>query len=110
MPSQGSTPVTAITIVGGVYLERAVWPNWDQIFGSGGRAAAAISEHVDKIALHTYAQKDNTTSLQLAADIFKFGLTTAPALQSITFDYVHCLSTPVISPPIPLIKANTPIE
>jgi len=103
--------VSAITVSGGVYHERCIWPDWDQIYGSGGRAAAALSGHVDHVTLRTYARADT-------ADRFKsyvaatYGFTFAPidASQTISFEYVHSLSVPAIRPAPALIHINAPID
>jgi hypothetical protein len=34
-----------------------IWPDWDQLYGSAGRAAA-LSGQADKILLRTYARDD----------------------------------------------------
>jgi nucleoside 2-deoxyribosyltransferase len=111
MPGADSAQVNAITISGGIYHERCIWPDWDQIYGSGGRAAAALSGHVDQVTLRTFARRDT-------ADRFKsyvattYGFTFAPvdASQTISFEYVHSLSVPTIRPAPALIHINNPIE
>ena len=50
--------MSAIAIAGGVYHESVIWPEWDQVFGSGVRAAVALHGHVNKLSLHTYARSD----------------------------------------------------
>lgn len=99
-----------ISVVGGVYHEECTWPTWDQIFGSGGRAATALVSHVDDVTLHTYAHPDVEAAFQRAAKVYKFSLRTVPAPSGISFQYVHCMSTPVIRPPLGRIAQLTPIE
>ena len=41
-------------IAGGVYRELCCIPKWDAIFGSGGRAAAAVASLSPDSVLHTY--------------------------------------------------------
>lgn len=99
-----------ISVVGGVYHEECTWPTWDQIFGSGGRAATALVSHVDDVTLHTYGHPDVEEAFQRAAKVYKFSLRTVPAPSGISFQYVHCMSTPVIRPPLGRIAQLTPIE
>jgi hypothetical protein len=60
----GTAAMTAITIAGGVYHEHCIWPAWDQLYGSAGRAAAALVGHVDAITLRTYARADTAAAFQ----------------------------------------------
>ncbi|RKP46982.1 PfkB family carbohydrate kinase [Trinickia fusca] len=99
-----------ITVVGGVYHEHCIWPVWDQIFGSGGRAATTLVSHVDKVTLHTYAHPDVETEFKTAATLYKFDLVITAARTGISFEYVHCMSTPVIRPALARIHAHESIE
>lgn len=101
--------MSAILVAGGVYHERCIWPNWDQLYGSGGRAAAALSGHVNAIALRTYARPDTADSFKTCANVFGFSFDPVSAEQTISFEYVHTLSVPVIRPSVPLIRANEPL-
>ena len=47
--------MSALTVAGGLYHERCIWPEWNRVLGSGGRAAAAVVSHVDHITFRTYA-------------------------------------------------------
>jgi nucleoside 2-deoxyribosyltransferase len=100
---------TAITIAGGVYHERCVWPDWDQVFGSGGRAAAALCGHIDRIVLQSYARADTATRFKTYADTYGFALDSSPADQTVSFEYVHSLSIPVIRPTPARIRTNAPL-
>ncbi len=102
--------MSEITIVGGVYHERCIWPDWDQLYGSAGRAAAALSGHVDRINLKTYARDDTQENFKANAKTYGFDLDTVPSEQTISFEYVHSLSVPVIRPSPSLIKSNRPID
>ena len=99
-----------ITVVGGVYREQCIWPEWDQIFGSGGRAAAALVSHVEKVTLHTYAHPDVETTFRKTAALYGFRLATTVVRAGISFEYVHCMSTPVIRPALSRIHVYEPIE
>lgn len=85
-----------ITIVGGVYRERCMRPGWDDIYGSAGRAAAAIARFGGHAELH--ACVDNSTEIVMdaraAAEGFKFNA--GPAQGGVTFEYIHGLANPDI--------------
>lgn len=87
-----------ITVTGGLYAERCIEPRWDDAFGSGGRAAAALSAAIPGVKLVTYRAEtfaDVETSLSSAYGIAISG----PKVQrEIGFDYFHSLATPRISP------------
>jgi len=103
--------MSAITIVGGVYHERCIWPDWDQVFGSGGRAAAALSGLVDKLTLRTYARDDTAERFKAyAVGAYRFEFEPTRADQTVSFEYVHSLSIPTIRPAPPLIRQNEPIS
>ncbi len=97
------------TVAGGVYAERCVEPYWDDVYGSGGRAAAAISNAVPNTKLVTYRAEplaDGLESLALAYGISIDGPSTPEA---ISFDYFHTLAVPRIAPRPDAIKANEPL-
>jgi len=102
--------MSSIDIVGGIYHERCIWPTWDQFFGSGGRAAAALVGHVDRITLQSYARADTAAIFQAYANAFGFTFAPQNAPQTISFEYIHCLSIPVTRPAIGHIKINPPIS
>jgi len=99
-----------IVVIGGVYHEQCIWPEWDQIFGSGGRAAAALVSHADIVTLHTYARADVDIRFQKAAFVYGFDLVTIGTPVAISFEYVHCMSTPVVRPPLARISIQEPIN
>lgn len=100
--------MTAITIAGGVYHEHCIWPAWDQLYGSAGRAAAALVGHVDAITLRTYARADTAAAFQPYAASYGFTLHTIAADQTVSFEYVHSLSVPLIRPAPTRIRRNSP--
>lgn len=110
MPGHSAGEVTTLTIAGGVYHEQAIWPTWNQIYGSGGRAAAALRGHVDEIDLHAYAQQDMAVAFAPYAAVFGFQFHSVLAEQPISFQYVHSLSVPTISPQVRQIQSNPPFE
>jgi hypothetical protein len=79
-------------VVGGVYREECVVPEWSRIFGSGGRAAAVLSGLSDHVSLHAYVSQvwaeDAQTSFQ------SLGVTAHlhPIAADIAFHYFHPMS------------------
>lgn len=86
------------TVVGGVYAERCIEPNWNEIYGSAGRAAAALSGELPDVQLVTYR------ALPLQEGFFN--LETVYALRAsgpetafgVDFHYTHSLAIPRIVP------------
>lgn len=95
-----------ITVAGGVYHERCIWPQWDQIYGSGGRAAAALTGLTERVGLSTYLSVHIAKSFNETATSYGFSLTPVSVEQTVSFEYVHCLSTPQIVPVPSRIAAN----
>jgi hypothetical protein len=88
-----------IHVVGGVYDERCVQPRWAQLFGSAGRAAAALAPFGD-VTLVTYVADGRRRELEARVKSFgavKLVATSYP--DTVSFDYVHPLSVPIILPP-----------
>ena len=102
--------MSMVSIVGGVYHERCLWPDWDQIYGSGGRAAAALAGHVDSITLFAYAHVDAAKLFEPCRAMYGFNFNPVPADQIVSFEYVHSLSIPQIRPNPAQIKMNPPIH
>ena len=90
--------MTAIDIIGGVYHEECIWPEWDQVYGSGGRAAAAISGHVHNVTLHGYCTSEVAKYFEAYTNLYQFDFRPNFIDQTISFSYVHSLSVPTIRP------------
>lgn len=88
-----------IEIVGGVYQEVCHWPPRRQLYGSGGRAAAAVSGMLKDIRLSTYIGKDEQDALESIAGTFGFSINASVIEATTTFEYFHGLSVPRILPP-----------
>ncbi len=90
-------------VAGGSYFERCSEPNWNQLFGSGLRGAAAISALSLDVELSTYVA--DVDREQLSSTAAAFGVTAH--IQSISetfhFSYFHGLSEPNIRPSPPLV-------
>lgn len=88
-----------VTVVGGVYHERCLQPVWDQVYGSAGRAAFSISQLASgRVRLHGYANGRLKERIAFEASLADVELDLVDTGQPITFDYVHTLAVPVISP------------
>ncbi len=76
-------------IVGGTYAERCRYPVWDQIYGSGLRAAVAVSKLSQETVLHTFVpdawQADVQATLESVGLLGKLHRTE----QVISFGYLH---------------------
>lgn len=85
-------------IVGGFYREQCCIPEWDTVFGSGGRAAAALSMLSPGSVLYTYAENSDSKDVD---SLKKLGieLRLSPRPTAIVFTYFHPLSRPHIQPP-----------
>jgi Nucleoside 2-deoxyribosyltransferase/pfkB family carbohydrate kinase len=85
-----------VTAVGGVYREHCLHPHWQQVFGSGGRAASALACMGASVTLHSYADSECREVLLDRAAIEGFKTCLEPVTRSVSFSYVHGLDTPVI--------------
>lgn len=79
-------------VTGGVYREECIWPYWSRIFGSAGRAAAAISTLSPSSSLVAYACRSWADDVRQS--MLQFGV--LPELteidEDIGFHYFHPLS------------------
>lgn len=87
-----------IHIIGGVYQETCLHPSWNEIFGSGGRAASAIAKIGGQAALHSHIAKDFELPIQTRAALEGFNIknhkSSSDKIEPIYFEYNHALSTP----------------
>lgn len=85
-------------IVGGFYREQCCIPAWDAMFGSGGRAATAVSTLSPGSVLHAYVEDFESKGI---ASIKKLGIVMRLSQRPtpIVFAYFHPLSRPHIQPP-----------
>jgi len=102
--------MTTIDVVGGVYGERCAFPDWDEVYGSAGRAAAGLSGHVNEVRLHTVIPKPHQARALANFESFGIHVHTHDGDQLIGFDYLHCLADPAISPPPSAIKQQPAFE
>jgi nucleoside 2-deoxyribosyltransferase/ATP-dependent protease HslVU (ClpYQ) peptidase subunit len=71
-------------------------PRWDEYFGSGGRAAAAIRRLDIPVVLHAYADDHAADSFRMRAALEDITFHHTEIPQTPGFEYVHGLATPYI--------------
>lgn len=88
----------AIAVAGGLYGERCLNPDVDELFGSGGRAAMALARAGHKVDWHYYCPDEQSSAIQLT--LVNAGLVHNPhsSAELITFVYDHPLARPVFYP------------
>lgn len=86
------------TVAGGLYVERCIEPRWDDAYGSGGRAAAALSAAVPGIKLMTYRSAELADAEASLKSAYGIEIQGPASPQEIAFDYFHSLATPRITP------------
>jgi nucleoside 2-deoxyribosyltransferase len=96
-----------IRIVGGAYGEYCVEPFWNQLFGSGVRAAAALHELSTEVQLSTYIGSEDQVTLDSLAASFGFEVEAERIPRTLEFHYHHGLTLPRIIPhPLMLDPVN----
>ena len=98
-----------IHVVGGAYLEKCLEPSWNKLFGSGGRAAGALTRLEEEVHLSTYIDKKNESNLKLVSDTLNFTATATLIDNTLCFNYRHCLSEPAIQPDLSSIEQQKPL-
>ncbi len=96
-------------VAGGLYRELCDSPAWDAQYGSGGRAAAAISSLSTGITLHTYVFDEHSEGMS-HLQALGINIKGYPTTEEIVFAYFHPLSRPHIEPPVSLIKQLPPLK
>ena len=102
--------MSAVDVVGGVYGERCSFPHWDEVYGSGGRAAAGLSSHVDGVRLHTVLPPKEKDAVRARLGGFGMEVAAREGEQLIGFDYLHCLSDPIVTPHALDIRRQAPLH
>ncbi|MBU6464008.1 MAG: nucleoside 2-deoxyribosyltransferase [Bradyrhizobium sp.] len=101
----------AIDIVGGVYGEICSFPIRKQIFGSAGRAAVALSSpHFERVTLHTALSRGAASQALPNFDVYGIDVVVHGGAQFISFEYLHCLSIPLVQPAISNIAEQPPFH
>lgn len=79
-------------VAGGVYREECIRPAWSRIFGSGGRAAAAVSLLSPGTRLVAYACEQWVEDAQHSMAAFGVISALRPIAEDVAFHYLHPLS------------------
>jgi hypothetical protein len=82
-----------ISVVGGCYAELCLVPSWNHIYGSAGRAAAAISCRCP-VELHTLLSVEFEKDFLFSMALFDVTHRFVSQNCSISFEYLHPLASP----------------
>jgi hypothetical protein len=95
-------------IAGGIYRELCETPRWDAVYGSGGRAAAAVLELSAQVRLHTYVSVAHRRDVDRLRER---GVEVNPtqATTTVVFAYFHPLSRPHLQPAPDQLRKEPPI-
>jgi nucleoside 2-deoxyribosyltransferase len=85
-----------LEIIGGSYYEFCWDPQWDELYGSGLRAAVALSQRQLSLRFHTYADEYTSKTIEVIAAHLGFEVVITLIEQSIEFKYQHPLADPII--------------
>ena len=104
-----------LTVVGGTYREVCYEPDWNQLFGSGLRAAAAASTIIVEAAAHpvklvTWECREEQAELRLRAESFGLDTEIHDRGTAIEFQYEHGLSDPMNAPGIEWLTQISPLH
>lgn len=86
------------TIVGGTYHEVCEEPAYDELFGSGLRAAIALSVLMPGLSFKTCAAEEDLDQLLAICSENQITPTVTAITSTITFSYLHPLKKPVMYP------------
>ena len=87
-----------LVIVGGTYFELCERPAWNVLYGSGLRAAVALSRRGVPIHLNTCINADSSSALNSIAATFGIQVKIVTTPTAYYFSYLHPLASPYISP------------
>lgn len=62
------------------------------------------------VALHTYVPKNLAAEVEALANTSGFALVSSRSSQTISFDYLHCMSSPTVSPPPVRIELQATLQ
>jgi nucleoside 2-deoxyribosyltransferase len=99
-----------VHVVGGTYLERCRESRWDELFGSGLRAAVAIRQLGPQSVLSTYISDVQRGTLYASADAAGVTLAATSVRDTLRFTYAHGLARPVIDPSLHLLEHGAPLQ
>jgi len=91
-------------IVGGTYIELCQFPAWDAVYGSGLRAVEAVSRLGGSVDFWTYVGSEHEPALLARAHDLRVKVNQFVIPRTVSFEYVHGFSIPVISPLPEILK------
>jgi nucleoside 2-deoxyribosyltransferase len=94
-------------IIGGTYHEICVDPSWNELYGSGLRAAHALSGY-GQIALHTAIGAEDYEGLKCMADAMQIDLHVTKQNETYFFKYDYPLANPQFIQP-EMLKIHDPV-
>ncbi|MBS1774356.1 MAG: nucleoside 2-deoxyribosyltransferase [Bacteroidetes bacterium] len=95
-----------LNIIGGTYHEFCRDPYWDELYGSGLRAAHALSNSDVNIIYHTYSDSETFESLSVICNSINVQLNSQYIDRSASFIYEHPLAEPKIIHPMASVERN----
>ncbi|MBX3532152.1 MAG: nucleoside 2-deoxyribosyltransferase [Rhizobiaceae bacterium] len=90
--------MTAIDVVGGIYRERCAFPYWNELYGSAGRAAKALSGLGPQVRLHSALSQRERIVADASFGGAGISLHLSDRGSPIEFEYLHSLAVPTILP------------
>ncbi len=97
-------------VAGGCYREICVLPHWDRLFGSGGRAAAAISSWNGKVELYAYGFDGWKQDAESSFGSYGIASQIEAIDEEICFTYFHPLSPAQLSPAQPKLWPSLHVQ
>jgi nucleoside 2-deoxyribosyltransferase len=94
-----------LNIIGGTYVESCIEPQYKELYGSGLRAAIALSGKDFSILFNSCVGCDDEKIAQYKAKLFNFNCDFFILNRTVEFDYYHPLS-----PPVPLNLNNNIVQ
>lgn len=85
-----------LSIIGGSYLENCIDPSYQELYGSGLRAAAALSKKGFDINFYSLISEDLRELAELKSRTFGYKCSYWTTKDTIEFDYYHPLTLPSI--------------
>lgn len=100
-----------LNVIGGIYRERCIKPSWDDVYGSGGRAAIAIANMGSRVNLHAYVSDKSLSEFKFKLALIEGNIIEVKELSydnEICFNYSHGLDP--LNPPIVKRKENIKLK
>lgn len=85
-----------LNIIGGSYVENCIDPPYKELYGSGLRAAAALSQKGFEITFYSLISEDLKDLAELKSKTFGYHCNYRTISSTIEFDYYHPLALPEI--------------